>query len=93
MRQFAVDPLLVDAILLTHLHGDHFGGIPFFVLDAQLISKRKAPLVVAGPPGLEERIRTAMEALFPGSTEIGRQFDLSFIELPEGRRLRLVASR
>ena len=40
MRRFGVAPNDIDMILLTHFHGDHFGGIPFFVLDAQLISIR-----------------------------------------------------
>jgi len=84
MHRFGVDPPLVDAIFLTHLHGDHFGGIPFFLLDAHLISKRTAPLVVAGPPGLEERIRETMEALFPGSSAISRRFEISFVELMDG---------
>src|SRR5919202_71309 len=34
MRRFRVDPSLIDTILLTDLHGDHFGGLPFFILDA-----------------------------------------------------------
>src|SRR5919107_4584453 len=65
MKHFGVDPSLVDIILLTHLHGDHFGGLPFFVLDAQYVSRRKKPLIVAGPPGLEDRVNEAMEALYP----------------------------
>ncbi|TMI98777.1 MAG: MBL fold metallo-hydrolase, partial [Bacillati bacterium ANGP1] len=32
MRRFAVEPNRIDTILLSHLHGDHFGGIPFFIL-------------------------------------------------------------
>jgi ribonuclease BN (tRNA processing enzyme) len=36
MKRFGVDPLLVDTILLSHLHGDHFGGVPFFIMDAHL---------------------------------------------------------
>jgi ribonuclease BN (tRNA processing enzyme) len=69
---------------VTHLHGDHFGGIPFFVLDAQLVQRRTRPLTVAGPPGLESGVHDAMEALFPGSSRVRRQFDLGFVELPEG---------
>ena len=81
MRQFEVEPSLIDTILLTHLHGDHFGGLPFFILDAQYVSERKKPLVVAGPPGLEDRTNEAMEVLYPGSSRIERGFVLKFVEL------------
>lgn len=84
MRRFGVEPSLIDTILLTHLHGDHFGGLPFFIMEAQFVSGRTKPLVVAGPPGLEARILEVMEALFPGSTENERKFPLEFVELEEG---------
>ena len=84
MKRFGVDPSSIDAVLVTHLHGDHFGGIPFFVLDAQLVSRRTRPLTVAGPPGLESRVYDSMEALFPGTSQVRRRFELGFVELPEG---------
>ncbi|MBI4505824.1 MAG: MBL fold metallo-hydrolase [Chloroflexi bacterium] len=85
LRRFGVEPNTIDAVLLTHLHGDHFGGIPFLVLDAQLVSKRERPLLVAGPPGTPERIRQAMEVLFPGSWAARRRFALELRELEPGR--------
>ena len=84
MKRFGVDTSVIDTILLSHLHGDHFGGLPFFILDAQYVSGRRKPLVVAGPPGLEARIYEAMEVLFPGSSETPRKFALKFIELEDG---------
>jgi ribonuclease BN (tRNA processing enzyme) len=54
MRRFGVDPSAIDAVILSHLHGDHFGGVPFLILDGQF-TRRTRPLVVAGPPGLEAR--------------------------------------
>jgi ribonuclease BN (tRNA processing enzyme) len=83
MKRFGVDPSLVDTILLSHLHGDHFGGLPFFIMDAQFVSRRRKPLVVAGPPGLEARIFEAMEVLYPGSSQTQREFVLKFVELSE----------
>ncbi len=83
LRRFGLDPSLVDTILLTHLHGDHFGGLPFFIMEAQHVSHRRKPLVVAGPPGLEDRINEAMEALYPGSSQTQREFALKFVELTE----------
>ncbi len=86
MRRHGIDPDTVDLVLLSHLHGDHFGGLPFLVLDAQLISKRTRPLVVAGPPGTRERVLAAMEVLFPGSSAVRRRFALEFHEYRAGQR-------
>lgn len=83
MRRSGVEPNDIDAILISHLHGDHFGGLPFFILDAQLVSKRARPLTIAGPPGIEARVREAMEALFPGSSQVQQKFSLVFVELTE----------
>jgi ribonuclease BN (tRNA processing enzyme) len=80
MRRFGVAANEVDMILLTHLHGDHFGGIPFVVLDAQLISKRTHPLVIVGPPGTKKRLTEAMEVFFPGSSQAPRTFSLDVQE-------------
>jgi ribonuclease BN (tRNA processing enzyme) len=81
MQRFGVDPNSIDMILLSHLHGDHFGGLPLFVLHAQLISKRTRPLLIAGPPGTQQRCTQAMEVLFPGSSQIQQRFDMRFLEL------------
>jgi ribonuclease BN (tRNA processing enzyme) len=81
MKKQGVSGSSISAVLLTHLHGDHFGGIPFFILDAQF-SKREEPLLIAGPPGTESRVRAAMEVLFPKSSETSQRFRLDFSELP-----------
>ncbi len=81
MRRFHVDPNAISVILLTHLHGDHFGGLPFFILDAQLVSKRTRALTVAGPAGTRERLTQAMNVLFPGSSTVQRQFRTNIVEL------------
>jgi ribonuclease BN (tRNA processing enzyme) len=83
LKRAAVSPNDVDTILVTHLHGDHFGGIPFFILDGQF-SRRSRRLLVAGPPGLTDRVTLAMEVLFPGSSQTQRRFDTDFLELAEG---------
>jgi ribonuclease BN (tRNA processing enzyme) len=82
MRRANVDPGNIGYIVVSHLHGDHFGGIPFLVLDGQF-SRRKRPLVVAGPPGIQDRVEQAMEVLFPGSVRAARRFAVEFIELAE----------
>jgi ribonuclease BN (tRNA processing enzyme) len=89
MRRFEVNPLDVDVVLLSHLHGDHFAGIPFLVLEAQLISRRTKPLLIAGPPGTEQRILETMEVLYPRSSRAERRFDVRFRELPPGEESRI----
>jgi ribonuclease BN (tRNA processing enzyme) len=83
MKAAGVDPASVGTVLISHLHGDHFGGLPFMVLDGQF-SRRERPLVVAGPPGTRGRIEAAMEALFPGSSTVTRRFDVGYLELTPG---------
>lgn len=83
MRRFGIEPNAIDAVFISHLHGDHFGGLPFFILDAQLVSRRTAPLVIAGPPGIAARVREAMDVLFPGSSQTEQRFAIQFVELPE----------
>ena len=85
LRRLAIDPLSVDAVLLSHLHGDHFGGLPFLVLDAQF-GRRERPLTVVGPRGTPERVLAAMKVFFPGSTVVERRFELRFVELEAGVR-------
>ena len=93
MKRFSVEPNDIDAILVSHLHGDHFGGIPFLVLDAQLVSKRTRPLVIAGPPGLQARVTEAMEVLFPGSSRVQRAFETRFVEVTERQATEVAAAR
>jgi ribonuclease BN (tRNA processing enzyme) len=88
MKREGVDPGGVDAVLVSHLHGDHFGGVPFLILDAQF-SRRARPLLIAGPPGVRQRVEAAMEVFYPGSTAVQRRFDVEFIELPERREARV----
>lgn len=81
-KRAGVDPSDIGTVVLSHLHGDHFGGIPFLVLDGQF-SRRERPLVIAGPPGVGARVEAAMEVMFPGSSTVTRRFDVQYVELAE----------
>lgn len=81
MRKYRINPNEISTIFITHLHGDHFGGIPFFILDAQMVSKRTAPLTIAGPLGTRQRILDLMEVMFPGSSKTTQKFTLDILEM------------
>ncbi|QDI80658.1 MBL fold metallo-hydrolase [Methylorubrum populi] len=85
IRRFGVDPNRIRSVFLTHLHGDHFGGLPWLILDGQLVSGRTRPLTVVGPPGTAERLPAAMEVLFPGSSTAERRFAVEVVEIEAGR--------
>ncbi|RJQ80191.1 MAG: MBL fold metallo-hydrolase [Desulfobacteraceae bacterium] len=79
----------IRAIFVTHFHADHFGGVPFFMLDAQFYSRRTQPLLIAGPIGLKSRYEHVMESSFPGSAAAKPKFDLFLVELAAGRQTRV----
>lgn len=83
MRRFDVDPNAIDAVLISHLHGDHFGGIPFVLLDAYYGGRTK-PLRIAGPPDLEARSRAANDVLFRGFAPRRLHYELEWVPLSEG---------
>lgn len=91
-NRLAIDPNDIPVIFISHLHGDHFAGLVWWLLHAQHIGKRTQPLQVIGPAGIEARFVAAAEALFPGCTDVPRRYDLSFREYEPGERALAVGS-
>lgn len=85
LNRYSVNPNAIKMIFVSHLHGDHCGGIPFLILASQLIYKRTEPLLIIGPPGMKEWIFQSMEISFPGSSGVPRKFSLEIIEFKDRR--------
>ena len=84
LKALKLDPNAIDAIMLSHLHGDHFGGLPLLLLDYQFLARRERPLVIAGPPGTKARLEAAMEIFFPKSTGTKWRFPWRVQEIAVG---------
>lgn len=68
----------IEAIFISHFHGDHFFGLPGLVTTMALLG-REAPLTVVAPAGLEAFFRAV-----PGLRPEGLPFELRLVEVPEG---------
>jgi ribonuclease BN (tRNA processing enzyme) len=84
MRRFDVDPGSIDAVFISHLHGDHFAGLPFLLLQQHFIGRRDRLLTIAGPPGTRLRLLAALDVMFPGSASMEWRFALHFMEFTAG---------
>ncbi|MEZ5173422.1 MAG: ribonuclease Z [Bacteroidia bacterium] len=74
-RKLKMSKLL--AIFISHLHGDHFFGLPGLISSMHLMG-RKEKLLLIGPRGLKQ----IMELIFKHSETILR-FELEIVELED----------
>jgi len=79
----------IDVILISHFHADHFGGIPLLLLGALYEENRKREIKIAGPPGIEARVRALAEAMGHSFDNRVWAFPIEFSELPAGVRCEL----
>jgi ribonuclease BN (tRNA processing enzyme) len=84
LKALGLEPNALDGVVLSHLHGDHFGGLPFLLLDYQFLARRERPFLIAGPPGLGGRLDALMEAFFPKSTASKWKFPWEIKEIKPG---------
>lgn len=73
-----IKSLRIEAIFITHLHGDHYFGLLGLISTFTLLG-RSTPLTLVGPAG----IQTIMCAM-PGFDQAHLPFELTYKELHEG---------
>lgn len=85
LKRQGLRPAAIDAVAVSHFHGDHFGGLPFFFLESRYLEPRPAPLQVAGPPGVRRIVEDLARALYPGGAARPDPAVTVFTELLPGR--------
>jgi ribonuclease BN (tRNA processing enzyme) len=87
----SVDLGAIDTIVLSHLHGDHCFGLPFFLFNrfVRQAGKPALPLKLFGPAGSMARLKLLLElAISPEHPYVGWSLSsIEFVEIAEGMRL------
>lgn len=76
IRRSGLDLGRLDSVYLTHLHGDHIGGLASLLCAMQYPLRRTRPLTIGGPPGTEARLAALVETAYPSLTRRGLSFPL-----------------
>jgi len=85
LKQLGRDAACIDHVLISHLHGDHFGGIPFLFMEYRYEQPRTRPLRVYGPAGIGRRVEGLFGALYEQSAREPQPHPVEYIELTAGR--------
>jgi ribonuclease BN (tRNA processing enzyme) len=92
-KQVGWDVSMLDAVLLSHLHGDHFGGLPFLFMEYRYESPRSRPLVICGPKDTERRVKALFSALYEKTAAEPLPFPVEYRELHAGETVLLGEAR
>lgn len=71
----------IDVILVSHFHGDHFGGIPAFLYAALYTDRRTHPLQIVGPPEIQARVHALADAMGHHLEDREWSFDVHYREI------------
>jgi len=84
LKRAGVRVSTIDAVVISHCHGDHFGGLPALLLERMFVDQAEKPLEILGPPGIQKRFEDLMECVYPGILQVPMPFEILFRELYPG---------
>lgn len=87
LNHLGADPNSLEAVVISHHHGDHFLGLPFLLLHWKW-QGRTRPVRIIGPKATHRLGTKIAESVFPGVLrDIG--YEIEWIEAQPGQPLRL----
>jgi ribonuclease BN (tRNA processing enzyme) len=84
LNRLGIDANALDAVVVSHHHGDHFLGLPFLFLQWKYYGRLK-PVTVVGPPGTRELASDIALKVYPGVFDV--KYDLNWAEANAGDRV------
>ncbi|MGH8519792.1 MAG: MBL fold metallo-hydrolase, partial [Panacagrimonas sp.] len=75
----------IEAVFISHFHGDHFFGLPFLLLEYAEMKPRVKDLTIVGPPGIAKRSRSVTDLAFSNVFRKDRGYHLTFVEAKDAR--------
>jgi ribonuclease BN (tRNA processing enzyme) len=93
LKREGVHAGLIDTIFISHLHGDHFSGLPFLFLEYTYVEPRRRPIRIAGPPGVGDRVFELFRAMYRDAGSRPLPFEVEFIELQPGTQVEVGPAR
>jgi ribonuclease BN (tRNA processing enzyme) len=85
MKQEGITALDIDVIIITHFHGDHYGGLPFQIISNKFEHNRTKHLSIFGPKGIKEKVYALQEAMYPGTSPLIDEMGVSVVEIKEDK--------
>jgi ribonuclease BN (tRNA processing enzyme) len=89
LKRCDIAPADIDYVLISHLHGDHFAGLPFLMLEYLYESPRRRMLTIAGPRRLEQRTRAMFKSMYPHMDTAPIERKIRWVVLEPGRDVRV----
>lgn len=87
LKEEKIDLEKISTIIVSHFHGDHFGGIPFILICSLFELPRTNPLTIVGPPGVKEKVYAIQDIMYPGTSAKLENLNLIFLEYQAGSPL------
>jgi ribonuclease BN (tRNA processing enzyme) len=89
LRKLSISAADIEAVFISHFHADHFFGLPFLLLDGKYGGREK-DIVIAGPPGIEQRTEDLLRLGYPNVTaERTSGFRRHYVEVGDGREVEI----
>ena len=93
LKRAGRDPRELGAILITHLHGDHIGGMPFLRIDGMYNLFRVEPLEIVGPIGTKARLDALLAVAYGELKHLDTAYEIRIREIAPGEPTEVLGAR